>query len=222
MIRFEKVTKKFPTGTIALDEVTFSIELGELVSITGPSGAGKTTILRLMLREFLPTTGTITINEFTVNNIKNKDLPKLRRTIGSVFQDFKLLEDRTVSENIGLLLELAGKTDGEIAVRTQEVLELVKIFDKRLLFPKQLSGGEIQRVAIARAFALTPTILFADEPTGNLDTETAKDIALLLKDIHAKGSTVIVSTHDDTVLHILDSRTLTLSNGKLVEKGKKK
>lgn len=222
MIRFEKVSKKFPTGTIALDEISFSVEPGELVTIIGPSGAGKTTILRLMLREFLPTTGTITINEFAVNKLKDKELPKLRQSIGAIFQDFKLLEDRTIEENISIVLELAGKTDHDIALRIPQVLELVGLSGKDSLFPKQLSGGEIQRVSIARALALKPTILFADEPTGNLDSDTAQKIGLLLKNVNSKGTTVIVATHDDTILRALDSRTLTLTGGRLTEKGKKK
>ena len=222
MIRFDSVTKRFPSGTIALRDVSFEIEPGELVAIVGPSGSGKTTILRLILREFPPSEGTITVNEFSVAKLKQKDIPKLRRSIGAIFQDFKLLEDQTIGENIGLVLEIAGKSDRDIAGRVLEVLELVHLSDKKDLFPKQLSGGEIQRTAIARALALHPAIIFADEPTGNLDHETALEIAAVLKDIHSKGSIVIVATHDDTMLDELNARVLLLREGKLIEKGKKK
>lgn len=213
MIRFENVTKTFPTGTTALQNVTFKIEPGELVVMTGPSGSGKTTILKLLLRELLPTAGTIVVNNFTVTDLKNRDLPKLRRTVGAVFQDFKLFEDRTVAENISAVLEIANQPDQDIARRIDEVLILVDLQDKRGLFPRQLSGGELQRVAIARAIALKPKILFADEPTGNLDEDTSLGIAKLLGEIHNMDSTVVIATHDPAMIKTLPARRLKIAKG---------
>lgn len=218
MIRFENVTKTFSTGVTALADVTFEIGDGELVVISGPSGAGKTTILRLLLRDVLPSSGTILFDDTVVEKVQGKDLPKLRRKIGAVFQDFKILEDRTVEENIGLVLEILGEKDEGIPKRIQEVLDQVELAGKERVFPRQLSGGELQRVAIARALSFKPRVLFADEPTGNLDPGTSRTIARLLNDIHEEGTTVVVATHDETLIDELGGRLLALDHGALTRR----
>lgn len=217
MIRFEKVTKTFPLGNVALKDISFAIEPGEMITITGKSGAGKTTILKLLIKEISPTEGEIIVDDLNINKIKPRDLPKLRRTIGAVFQDFKILEDQTIAENIGLILELAGKDNKEISKRVNEVLELVKLPEKANLFPRQLSGGELQRAAIARALAIKPNIIFADEPTGNLDEDTSRDIINLLNQIKESGATVIIATHDPLVMKSVSGRVFHLEAGVLVE-----
>lgn len=213
MIRFENVTKTFPTGLSILEDVSFEIGDGELVVISGPSGAGKTTILRLLLKETSPTKGHITVDDTNVDKISKKNLPTLRRKIGAVFQDFKILEDRTVGENIALALEILGEEDREIEKHVKDVLDQVGLSGKEYVFPRQLSGGELQRVAIARALSHQPIVLFADEPTGNLDPENTHAIAKLLKDIHKMGSTVVVATHDERVIGALGGRVLELVHG---------
>lgn len=222
MIRFENVTKTFPSGTTALQDATFSIAPGELVIMTGPSGSGKTTILRLLLKMIAPTAGNITVDGLDVIKMKNRDLPALRRTIGAVFQDFKVFEDQTVAENINFMFELLGERSKNTVERTRDVLKMVNLPGKEEFFPRQLSGGELQRVAIARALALNPKVLFADEPTGNLDPANARDVAKLFKDINAVGTTVIVATHDPVVVEALHAKTYLLDSGKLTEVQKKK
>lgn len=216
MIVFDKVTKVFANGDKAIDEVSFAIEPKEFVFITGRSGAGKTTLLRLMMREFLPTTGKILVDKEDIVGLPPKKLPELRRKIGAVWQDFKLLWDRTVGENIALTLEILGHEEKEIIKHVRQLLELVGMTNKEDLFPTQISGGELQRTVIARALASKPKILFADEPTGNLDEVTAMQIMELLKDINELGTTVLVATHNQSLVDKLGKRKLTLEKGKLV------
>ena len=221
MIVFQKVTKVFANGDKAIDDVSFKVEPKEFVFVTGPSGAGKTTLLKLMLREFLPTEGTILIDKEDVTKLHPSKLPQLRRSIGAVFQDFKLLWDRTVGENIALTLEILGHKEEEIVKHVKQLLELVGLKNKEDLFPGQISGGELQRTVIARALASKPKILFADEPTGNLDEVTAMQIMDLLKDINELGTTVLVATHNEALVDKLGKRKITLEKGKLVTERKK-
>ncbi|MBI1871839.1 ATP-binding cassette domain-containing protein, partial [Candidatus Collierbacteria bacterium] len=208
--------KTYPAGNTVLDNISFHIKPGEFVVLTGPSGAGKTTIARLLIGDVLPSSGSIKIEGLEIAKTKKRDLGSLRRKIGVVFQDYKIIPDKTVYENIALALEIIGYPVKKIADRVAHLLQLVDIPDKSALFPTQLSGGELQRAAIARAIVSEPKVLFADEPTGNLDEVTAKDIYKLLKDINSLGTTVIMSTHNSNFLnHSL--RHIHLEKGKLVE-----
>ena len=221
MIEFRNVVKQFKDGTVALDKANFVIGSGEFVFIVGPSGAGKTTIFRLLIREFLPTSGSIFLDKEEVNTLHRKKIPELRRKIGSAFQDYKLLWDRTVFENISLPLEILGRSSREIENEVLEILELVGLKEKGDLFPLQLSGGEIQRTVIARALIAKPSILFADEPTGNLDPATAWQIVKLLKQINEKGKTVIMATHNFDIVDSLKGRVISLEKGKIISDKKK-
>lgn len=212
----EKVTKKFGQ-IIALEDVSFQVEAGEFVFITGPSGAGKTTISRLILREILPTSGTITIDEVDLAKLSSGKIPSLRRKIGVVFQDFKLLSDRTVLENVALPLEVVGHEAKEIDREVREILALVGLEERMDLFPSQLAGGELQRVCLARAIIGKPEIVLADEPTGNLDPATAWQIVKLLKKINKMGTTVIMSTHNMEIVNSLRERMIMLERGKVVK-----
>jgi len=223
MIRFDNVTKTFTGHISALTEITVEIKDGEFVFLIGPSGAGKTTFLRLLIADSHPTHGTIQVDEWNVNKLPPSDVYKLRRRVGTVFQDFKLLNDRTVFENVALGLEILGKTSEQLERRVLDILGLVGLADKRHYFPIQLSAGELQRTAIARAIVAGPGILLADEPTGNLDPQTAWDILDILKEIHKIGTTVIMATHNVGIVNDLHKRTITLEHGKLLrdeEKGK--
>lgn len=217
MINFDHVTKTFGNGTLALDDVSFEVTPGEFVILEGTSGAGKTTTMRLMLAEFPPTRGKITIDGDDVSKISRKNIPFLRRKIGVVFQDFKVLMDRTVRENIELALDILGLDKHVSHTRLKELLDLTGLQDKANDFPVQLSGGQLQRVIIARALAGQPKILFADEPTGNLDAQTAVSIVNLLKDINEQGTTVIMATHDVDIVKGVHARTLRLEKGKLIK-----
>lgn len=216
MIIFDQVTKIYPAGNTVLDNISFHIKPGEFVVLTGPSGAGKTTVARLLIGDILPSSGSIKIEGLEIAETKKRDLGSLRRKIGVVFQDYKIIPDKTVYENIALALEIVGYPAKKIADRVVHLLELVGIPDKSELFPTQLSGGEIQRAAIARAIVSEPKVLFADEPTGNLDEATAKDIYKLLKDINSLGTTVIMSTHNSNFLES-SLRHIRLEKGKLVQ-----
>jgi len=217
MITFAHVTKEFLSTMKALDDVSFTIEPGEFVTLTGPSGAGKTTIGRLMIREFLPTEGEITVGDYQLNTLTAKELPSLRRQIGFAFQDFKLLPEKTISENIALVLEIMDKPVAEIITRVKELLEMTGIREKAHLFPHQLSGGELQRATIARALAADPAVLFADEPTGNLDHETANQIIDMLENINKMGTTVIMSTHNNAHIDKRKHRLIHVKKGKIIE-----
>lgn len=222
MITFTDVTKSFGDDLVALQNVTFTIEPGELVVITGPSGSGKTTLMRLLTKEYEPTSGEITFNGEPLADIKKSQVHKHRRQIGVVFQDYKLLPELNVWENIALSLYITGQKQNEIEERVTDLLRLISLDDKPFLFPSQLSGGENQRVSIARALATAPAVIFADEPTGNLDAETSASIARLLQKINKLGTTVLVATHDVSVLDLMqEERHMRLEHGTLVkdEKG---
>lgn len=218
MIIFSAVTKIFGNGTIALDNISLRIDPGELLVITGPSGSGKTTLMRLLIKEYDVSSGEILFQDLSLEKLKNRNIPHHRRQIGVVFQDYKLLPDLNVWENIALPLDIIGRKQDEIESRVTDLLKLIGLEDKAWLFPTQLSGGEAQRVSIARALATGPSIIFADEPTGNLDKETGMAIAKLLKKINELGTTVLFATHDTNVLDFLSkSRQIHLDNGKLAK-----
>ena len=215
MIEFFNVSKLYPGNSPGIVDVSVKISDGEFVFLIGPSGSGKTTFLRLLIRDLLPTTGTITIDTISVGSLSAKTAYTLRRKIGIVFQDFKLLVDRTVYENVSLVSEILGKPYQEIEKGVMNVLNLVGLSDKRNHFPVQLSAGEMQRVAIARAIVGGPTILLADEPTGNLDPQTADGIWDILEEIHGLGTTVIIATHNQDAVNKMKKRTLILEHGVL-------
>src|SRR5579872_3639648 len=210
MVSFQNVTKKYGTNIVALDDVTFSIAEGEFIFIVGPSGAGKSTIIRLLIREEMPTTGSIKFAGFDVVKLKNSGLPHLRREIGVVFQDYKLLPGKTVYENVAFAMEVAGKPSNEIKKAVDYMLELVDLTPKAKNFPNQLSGGERQRTAIARAMINDPQVLVADEPTGNLDPSMQWDIIQLLNKINNWGTTVIMATHASDVVNSLQKRVVAI------------
>lgn len=219
MIHFDSVTKKFGS-TLALDNVSLDIKQGEFVFIVGPSGAGKSTLLKLLTREILPTNGKIMVGGSDITKIKDRDVPNLRRKVGVVFQDFKLLDDRTVFEQVALTLEVQGKSDEQISKMVEHTLKLVEIWDRRNLFPKQLSGGEAQRTAIARAVVGKPDIVLADEPTGDLDPKTAWGVIQLLNEINSWGTTVIMATHNQEIVNTLKRRVVVLKQGKVTKDSK--
>lgn len=215
MIRFKDITKVYQGNVFALDNISVEIADGELVFLIGPSGAGKTTLLRLIIRDIIPTKGTLQIDDWDLNTIPTNKLYLLRRKVGMIFQDFKLLHDRTVYENIAIGAEILGKKPEEIEKDVGDILELVGLADKKNLFPLQLSAGEMQRTGIARAIISGPKILLADEPTGNLDPDTAWEILRILQEINKIGTTVIIATHNATIVNEMKKRTITLHNGKI-------
>ena len=216
VISLENVTKSYPASTRpALDSVNMEIEKGEFVFLIGPSGSGKSTCLRLILKEDSPTKGTVIVNGKTLNTMRARQVPKLRRTVGCVFQDFRLLRNKTVSENVAFALEVINKPKRTIEKVVPEVLEMVGLDGKAERMPNELSGGEQQRVALARAFVNRPLVLLADEPTGNLDPETSQDIMLLLERINRTGTTVVMATHDSNIVDAMRRRVIELSMGKV-------
>lgn len=224
MIEIESVTKKFPNGQIALDDVTLKIEDGGFLFIVGPSGAGKSTLLRLITREDVPTSGKILFNGQNVLDIPKSKIPILRRRIGTIFQDFKLLLNRTVFENVAVPLEVLSQKDSEIEKQVSEALDKVGLVEKAEYFPSQLSGGEVQRTAIARAIISKPEVLLADEPTGDLDPKTAMEVVDLLKKINKEDkTTVIMATHNENIVNHFKLRVVKLKKGKVdsdVKEGK--
>lgn len=215
MIRFDHVSKRFGSNTVALQDITLDIGDGEFVFLIGPSGAGKTTILRLLLHDCIPSEGSVTIDEVNLNMLPHSKVHLLRRKIGMIFQDFKLLTDRTVFENVSIALEILKKKPREIEKDLHNILHLVGLYDKRNFFPMQLSAGELQRVGIARAIVGGPKILLADEPTGNLDPETSWDILNILQEVNKIGTTVIMATHNAAIVNEMKKRTITVKNGKI-------
>ena len=215
MIYFNNVSKVYKDA-VALDDVTVTITAGEFVSIVGHSGAGKTTLTKMILADAVPTDGTVFFESLNVHKLKNKDLTKLRRRIGVVFQDFKLLPNKTAYENIAFAMEAVGKTDSEIASDVPHVLELVDLHNRLHHFPNQLSGGEQQRLAIARAIINQPELIIADEPTGNLDSINIHEIVQILKKINDLGATVILATHNRGVIDSVGGRVITMENGKII------
>lgn len=220
MIFFDRVSKAYPDESVALDSVSFTIEPNEFVSIVGPSGAGKTTLLKLLLAEERPTQGRIFFKEIDVHELDKKEINGFRRNIGMVFQDFRLLPDKTVYENIAFTMEAAGRSDEDIEQDVPHVLELVDLLPKIWNFPHELSGGEQQRVAIARALVNEPDIIIADEPTGNLDPVNTYDVVQILKKINDLGTTVILTTHNKGIIDSLNKRVIAMEKGRIVRDDK--
>ncbi len=216
LIKFEDVSKKYSSTITALENINLEIKGGEFVFIVGPSGAGKSTLLRMLTRESLPTQGRIFIDDLDITKLKNSQIPHFRRKIGFVFQDFKLLDDRTVFENVAIALEVRSFTDEEIRKEVERILKLFEIWDRRNLFPNQLSGGEAQRVSIARAMIGKPEILLADEPTGDLDPQTSWGVMQLLNEINSWGTTIVMATHNSEIVNTLKRRVVGIKGGKVI------
>lgn len=217
MLYFENVRKEYPGGFVALDEINLTIDKGELVSIVGHSGAGKSTLVKMILAEEKPTYGKISFHSSQITKLKGKKLTDFRRKIGVVFQDYRLLSNKTVFENIAFAMEAAGKTEEEILKDVPNVLDLVDLRSKIFHFPDQLSGGEKQRVTIARALVNRPEIIIADEPTGNLDPVNTYDIIQILKKINDLGTTVILTTHNKGIIDHLKKRVVTMQDGRILK-----
>lgn len=221
MIYFENVSKIYSPLSIALENVTFAIEPGEFVSLVGQSGAGKTTLIKLLLAEERPTEGKVFFESQDIHNLSWAELPAIRRKMGTVFQDFKLLPTKTSYENVAFALESAGKLDEEIASDVPHVLDLVGIRDKAWHFPHELSGGERQRVAIARAIVNRPDVIVADEPTGNLDPLNTWEIIKLFGKINEMGTIVVLATHNKDIINAIGKRVITLENGRITRDEKR-
>ncbi len=223
MITFDNVTKIYEdNNTIALQNVNFVVDKGDFVFLVGHSGAGKSSVIRMLLCEERPTSGTVMVNGFDIGKIERKQIPYLRRSVGVVFQDFRLLSNRTVYENVAFAMNVVGAPSRVIRRRVPEVLSLVDLAHKAKAYPNQLSGGEQQRVSMARALANNPSILIADEPTGNLDLKRSDEIMETLEKINQKGTTVVMATHAEKIVNSMQKRVITLDMGALVrdeEKG---
>ena len=217
MIKLEHVSKSYTAGIPALNDVSLDIEEGEFVFIVGDSGSGKSTLIKLLLKELDPTEGTITINNKKLNKIKRRQIPKFRRNLGVVFQDFRLLKDRNIYDNVAFAQKVIGESNRSIKKNVPSMLSMVGLAAKYRSYPRQLSGGEQQRVAIARALINEPKILLADEPTGNLDNHNAWEIMKLLEEINSRGTTVVVVTHNLEIVKAMNKRVITMKKGVVVE-----
>ena len=219
MIDLINVTKTYETGTHALNGIDMHIDDGEFVFLVGQSGSGKSTIIKLLTAELQPTSGSILVNGYKLESIKRSSIPYLRRTLGVIFQDFRLIENKTVYENVAFAMRVIGAPAKEIKKRVPYVLELVGLENKARRLPSELSGGEQQRVAIARALINNPTMIIADEPTGNLDPARSFEIMLLLEQINALGTTVMVVTHEKSLVDRFTKRVVAINNGKVISDG---
>lgn len=217
MIKLEHVSKAYSAGIPALNDVNLNIEEGEFVFVVGDSGSGKSTLIKLLLKELDPTEGTITINGRKLNKIKRRQIPKFRRNIGVVFQDFRLLKDRNIYDNVAFAQKVIGESNRSIKKNVPLMLSMVGLAAKYRSYPKQLSGGEQQRVAIARALINRPKILLADEPTGNLDNNNAWEIMKLMEEINNNGTTVVVVTHNLEIVKAMNKRVVTMKKGVIVD-----
>jgi len=220
MISFDKVSKIYPDNSVALKDVSFSIEPKEFISIVGHSGAGKTTLLKMFLAEEKPSGGKVYFESVDIHSLNKREINHFRRKIGVVFQDFRLLSHKNIYENIAFAMEAAGRSDEEIEADVPHVLDLVDLGKKIWNFPKELSGGEKQRVAIARAIVNQPDIIIADEPTGNLDPLNTHEIVQILKKINDLGTTIILATHNRSVVDSIGKRVITMENGKIIRDSK--
>lgn len=216
MIEVQRVSMAYPNGVSALKNIDVCIERGDFVFVVGESGAGKSTLIRLLCREFLPTAGSIRINGRDIVRLKRREVPRLRRNIGVVFQDFRLLENRTVFDNVAFALQVIGAQGRDIRRRVPEALEMVGLTKKANMKPLELSGGEQQRVCLARAIVNQPSLIIADEPTGNLDPKTSMGIMDLLKTINIRGTTIVMATHDKDIVDTMKQRVLVLDGGKVI------
>ena len=221
MIEFKNVSKIYDEDTIALKNINLSIKKGEFIFLVGPSGSGKTTFIKLVIKEFDESSGSIYIAGRNISNLKANRIPQLRRNVGCVFQDFKLLPNRTVFENVAFALEVIGKPSYEIKVQVPQVLKLVGLYNKLNSYPHQLSGGEQQRVSIARAFVNRPPVLLADEPTGNIDPGTSEGIMKILSRINLIGATVLMATHDRNIVNSMRRRVVELEEGEIIRDQKR-
>ncbi len=223
MIEFQSVYKAYDSGSHALDDVNLHIDDGEFAFIVGASGAGKSTFLKLIMREETPSSGEVIVNNYRLSSLKRKQVPYFRRTMGIVFQDFRLIDTMTVYDNVAFSMRVIGKTKREIRRRVPYVLQLVGLQDKSNRFPKELSGGEQQRVGLARALVNNPSLIIADEPTGNVDPQMSHDIVELLTQINEKGTTVLMVTHEHELVHQFPHRVITLKGGHIIaDTGKRK
>ena len=217
MIKLEHVSKSYSAGIPALNDVSLNIEEGEFVFVVGDSGSGKSTLIKLLLKELEPTEGTITINGRKLNKIRRRQIPKFRRNIGVVFQDFRLLKDRNIYDNVAFAQKVIGESNRSIKKNVPKLLSMVGLAAKYRSYPRQLSGGEQQRVAIARALINKPKILLADEPTGNLDANNAWEIMKLMEEINEQGTTVVVVTHTLEIVKAMNKRVITMQKGVVVD-----
>lgn len=215
-IKLKEVTKNYPNGVAALKDISLTVQTGEFVYLVGQSGAGKSTLVKLLYRELVPTSGEITVNGFDLQHLREREVPKLRRTLGVVFQDFKLLPKMTVAENVGYALHVLGKNNNEIRSAVTQVLAEVGLEAQADHFPDELSGGQQQRIAIARAIVNSPQIVIADEPTGNLDPKTSAEIMTIFQRINDRGTTVIMATHNQQIVDELPHRVVEVVDGQIV------
>ena len=216
MLRMQDVSKVYPGGSVALQNVDIHIKPGEFVFVVGPSGAGKSTFIKMLFREVLPTTGSIFVNDVDILSLTSKEIPYLRRQLGIIFQDYRLLPDRTVYENVAFAMQVIETPRRKIKRRVLNVLDLVGLRHRANAYPNELSGGEQQRIAIARAIVNDPILVIADEPTGNLDPETSWDIMEIFKEINATGTTIVMATHDKEIVDAMGKRVIAIENGHIV------